>query len=225
MISKKIYHWLSGMLASRNLHIIKSLPYLHRNRRINLDRLDYIRLSCMELAAHEIYTKQIKGNVAELGVYKGAFAKDINAAFSDRTLYLFDTFEGFDKKDIDTEVAKGFSDGKQDFSDTSAEYVLSRMPHRDKCVVRKGFFPSTAAGLEDDFVFVSIDTDLYEPIYAGLQYFYPRLASGGYIFIHDFNNDEYKGAPQAVKTFCAEHRIAYTPIADTGGSVIIAKGG
>ena len=150
---KKIYHLISGFLASRHLHLIKSLPYLQRKKLINLNRLDYVRLSCLELAADEINYKQLKGNVAELGVYKGDFAKDINAVFPDRTLYLFDTFEGFDKKDIDAEVKHGFSDGKQDFSDTSAEYVLSRMPHQNKCVVRKGFFPETANGIDDTFVF------------------------------------------------------------------------
>ena len=221
---KKLYHLLSAILAGRHFHLIKSLEYLNRPKLISLDRLDYVRISSLELAAQEIYSKQLAGSVAELGVYKGDFAKDINAVFKDRTLYLFDTFEGFDKKDIDSEVKQGFSDGKQDFSDTSAEYVLSRMPHQEKCMIRKGFFPETVQGINDAFVFVSIDTDLYEPIYAGLQYFYPRLVSGGYIFVHDFNNDEYKGAAEAVRKFCAETHISYTPIADYGGSVIITKG-
>lgn len=61
---------------------------------------DNFRLSSLELVANEIYKNNIKGNVAELGVFRGDFAKFINLSFPDRKLYLFDTFEGFDEKDI-----------------------------------------------------------------------------------------------------------------------------
>jgi O-methyltransferase len=47
------------------------------------------------------------------------------------------------------------------------------MKYKENCIVRKGYFPETAEDLEDEFVFVSIDADLYEPIYNGLCYFYP----------------------------------------------------
>ena len=47
-----------------------------------------------------VYDRRSSGNVAEGGVFEGYFAKRINAAFPDRKLYLFDTFEGFDNRDI-----------------------------------------------------------------------------------------------------------------------------
>jgi O-methyltransferase len=61
---------------------------------------DYFRVSSLELVAYEIYSNNVKGNVAELGVFRGDFAKHINVAFPDRKLYLFDTFDGFNEKDI-----------------------------------------------------------------------------------------------------------------------------
>jgi len=70
---------------------------------------DYARNSTLELCANEIYDKNILGSVAELGVYRGDFAKNINKAFLDRELYLFDTFEGFDERDIETEQLKQYS--------------------------------------------------------------------------------------------------------------------
>ena len=97
------------------------------------------------------------------------------------------------------------------------------MPYRSKCIIKKGYFPETANGLNDNFVFVSIDTDLYDPIYNGLTFFYPRLVKGGYIFIHDYNNDSYKGAKQAVDKFCAENNISKVPIPDSAGTAIIVK--
>ncbi len=37
------------------------------------------------------------GLAAECGVYQGEFSSKMNRCFHDRTLYLFDTFQGFDK--------------------------------------------------------------------------------------------------------------------------------
>ncbi|MEP7264456.1 MAG: TylF/MycF/NovP-related O-methyltransferase [Bacteroidota bacterium] len=222
-IFKKTYSVLSSFLSKKNVFLINSLPYLKRNRRIPLNRFDFVRYSTLELCAEEIYAGNVMGSVAELGVYKGEFAKELNLVFPDRSLYLFDTFEGFSKNDIDTEIQNNFSSGKQDFSDTSVEIVLSKMKFRDKCIVKKGFFPGSAEGVNDTFCFVSIDADLYDPIYSGLNYFFPRLQPGGFIFVHDFNNEEYKGAREAVLKFCSESKSTYVPITDVGGTAVIRK--
>jgi len=121
------------------------------------------------------------------------------------------------------EKSDQLSKGDQDFSDTSISAVLQQMPFPAKCQPVKGFFPESAKGIDDKFVFVSLDADLFEPIYSGLQFFYPRLVKGGYIFIHDFNNDLYKGSRKAVEQFCSEQNIGFVPLPDSGGSAIIAK--
>lgn len=200
-----------------------SLKYLNRTREIDPNYFDYVRLSTLELVSFEINKNKLAGNTAELGVYKGKFAKYINQYFHNRTLYLFDTFEGFDHRDVASENKNRFSSGEQDFSDTSIEEVLKIMPFPQKCIPVKGFFPESAKEVRDNFVFVSIDADLYEPIYEGLKFFFPLLVSGGYIFVHDFNNDNYPGARKAVEKFCTENNISFTPIPDSAGSAIICK--
>jgi O-methyltransferase len=185
---------------------------------------DIIRYSSLELVSQEIYDKEIKGNVAELGVYRGDFAQYINVAFPDRKLYLFDTFEGFNKKDVVKDKLGNYVGKVHDFSKTNVDIVLKKMKYKENCIVRKGYFPETAEGLEDSFVFVSIDTDLYEPIYNGLKYFYPRLTKGGYIFVHDYNNiEQYGGTRAAVKKYCDENKIGYFPLSDIAGSAVIVK--
>ncbi len=209
---------------NKNVIVSRSLLYLKRDRKIDFNYFDYIRTSTLELLCYEIKNKNIKGNAAELGVYKGKFAKFINGHLSDRKLYLFDTFEGFDVADKSTELNNDFSTADQDFKDTSVENVLSIMPHKELCIVKKGYFPDTAEGIEDTFCLVSLDADLYEPILSGLKFFYPKLSPGGYILVHDFNNDLYKGARKAVEEFCTENNISYTPLPDSAGSCIIGKG-
>jgi len=184
---------------------------------------DYVRIATLHLLAKEILSKQLSGNTAELGVYRGGFARFINQAFPAKKLYLFDTFTGFDGRDLFTEDKQHFSDTRQDFSDTNIEYVLSRMQKPENCLIKQGYFPESAAGLDDSFCFVSLDADLYEPIYAGLNYFYPRLVSGGYIMVHDYNHKLYGGVKAALQKFCSEHKLPYFPIADNSGSVIIGK--
>jgi O-methyltransferase len=217
-------NFLLGKWAFKNkVHITSSLNYLQRNRKIDVQYFDYIRLATLELLSTEIKKKQLVGAVAELGVYKGKFAKYINTYFEDYPFYLFDTYEGFDARDISTEKKAAFSSGDQDFSNTSIQKVLSIMPYPKNCIVKKGYFPDTTVEIEEQFCFVSIDTDLYEPIYKGLVYFYPRLVAGGYIMIHDFNNEGYKGAREAVEQYCSEHSIHFTPIPDSCGTAIITK--
>jgi O-methyltransferase len=226
MITKFIkgLNFLFGrILNSKSIYITNSLNYLIRKREVDNNYFDHIRLSTLELVSEEINKKNLAGEVAELGVYKGKFARYINQYFPNRKLFLFDTFKGFHKKDIEKEKQNSFSDGSQDFSNTSIDIVRKNMPYPNQCIFKQGFFPDTAIDITEQFVFVSIDTDLYDPIYNGLVFFYPRLVKGGYIFVHDFNNDAYKGARQAVERFCNETGIGYLPLPDSCGTAIICK--
>ena len=186
-------------------------------------RVDPVRLHTLHALAREISFNDVEGSVAELGVFKGDFAKLINEFFPDRTFYLFDTFEGFSEKDTEYDVEKNYSQPSSFFQDTSVELVLSKMPHRQMCKVVKGYFPESTAEVDETFSFVSIDTDLYLPIYNGLHYFYERLSKNGYILVHDFNHRYYSGAREAVIRFCKEKGVSYCPVADSAGSAIITK--
>ncbi|MDO4489659.1 MAG: TylF/MycF/NovP-related O-methyltransferase [Lachnospiraceae bacterium] len=186
-----------------------------------------IRSSVLLRLATRIHDLKIQGVVAELGVYKGDLARKLNALFPDRDLYLFDTFEGFSCNDIDIETEKDCSKAAEgDFSDTSVELVRSRMPHPQQVVFRKGYFPDTAVGLEDTtFALVSLDADLYAPILAGLRFFWPRLSKGGMILLHDYGNQRFHGARQAVEAFENENgTIALVPLCDLHGSAVLIKG-
>jgi O-methyltransferase len=97
------------------------------------------------------------------------------------------------------------------------------MTKKESCIVKKGFFPASAVGVEDQFSLVSLDVDLYQPIYDGLVYFYKRLSPGGYIFVHDYNNVVFRGVKEAVRKFSQEYGAAYLPISDIGGTAIICK--
>jgi len=221
-VYQRVYHFISDLLVRRHFYLTKGLAFLGRKPQFPIHRLDYVRIATLELFAHELQSAD--GAVAELGVYQGGFARYIDQAFPARKFYLFDTFEGFDQRDVKREQDKGFSDGSQRFDDTSVEMVLKQMKEPGRCIIRKGFFPDTFAGLENErFSFVSLDADLYEPIHSGLVHFYPRLVQNGVIMIHDYNNSNYPGCREAVQDFCKKSCIPYVPVPDIGGTVVIRK--
>lgn len=119
-----------------------------------------------------VQENHIEGNVAECGGYRGDLAKFINKYFPDRKLYLFDTFEGFDHEDLDYEIenlSEGFNAcffNEDIFKDTSVDIVKRKMSKVENVMIKNGFFPETAADIEDSFCFVNLDMDF---IYANAK--------------------------------------------------------
>lgn len=186
------------------------------------------RLIAFEMASREIFRKNIEGDVAEVGVYRGYTASYLNQFFFDRKLHLFDTFDGFPEIDLELENEKHYSAFLPgSFADTSIETVLKQMIHPENCVFHKGYFPDTAQSVEKiHFCMVHLDADLYSPIYSGLTFFYPRLAKGGYIFVHDITGSTCIGAKSAIDQFCEEKQLSYVLMPDSveSGTAVIAKG-
>lgn len=179
------------------------------------------RIALMRKCFSIIRERNIPGNLAEVGVYKGDFAKLLNRYMPERKLYLFDTFEGFPEHDL---IDDGWDQDKRElFKDTSEELVLNRMPYKESCIILKGMFPDTAEGINDRFCFVSLDTDLYLPIKAGLEFFYPRMEKGGYIFVHDFGTWDYNGVKKAIYEFCDKYDVPFFPLLDRAESVVLMK--
>jgi hypothetical protein len=69
----------------------------------NRSLLDPVRLYMLQQCV--IYTKDVEGDVAEFGVYKGGSAKLIAHTLAhlhtDKKLWLFDTFEGLPEPDFE----------------------------------------------------------------------------------------------------------------------------
>lgn len=184
-----------------------------------------LRLASLRLIAQEVNEEELDGEVAELGVYKGNFASEINNLFPNKKLYLFDTFEGFNNVDIRVEKNQGFLKKAKvgDFSDTSIEIVKEKLPYKDQVKFIKGYFPESVQEDLPEFCFVSLDTDLYKPTYEGLKVFYPKLVKGGRIIIHDYNSSQFPGVKKAVKEFCKQYNIFVVPICDMHGSAVLVK--
>lgn len=179
-----------------------------------------------ELSVEEVVKRNIRGAVAEVGVFRGEFAQYINGAFSERKCYLCDSFEGFQISEANVEMNRGnatkaFVDA---YSDTSVAAVMERMPYPDKIIVRKGWFPQTMKDINEQFAFVSLDMDFEDSIYEGIKYFYPRLTVGGYIFVHDYNSSLH-GVERAINRYEKEKQMILpkVPLCDANGTLVLTK--
>lgn len=158
-----------------------------------------------------IYEQKLDGNVAECGVFRGDSAKFINKFFPDKILHLFDTFEGFEKGDVEYELrlknplyVNGKFASKKIFVDTDLEMMMEKMCHPEKIRIHKGYFPETTKGITEKFCFVNLDMDLYLPMIEGLRFFWDKMVVGGCILLHDYFNPELPGVKKAVDDFQEE---------------------
>jgi O-methyltransferase len=186
---------------------------------------DLVRRDMIILLLRTVLENEIKGEIAELGVYKGETARLIHHYLPERFLNLFDTFEGFVKNDISKENDQiRNSESVIHFKDTSIDSVLSFIDSKNSNVrVFQGYFPDSVDKklYQTTFAFVHLDADLYEPTRNGLEFFYPRVSSGGIILIHDYN--AWPGCRKAVDEFFCSKKEFPIPMPDKSGSAIVIK--
>lgn len=185
--------------------------------------MDIARLWSFALNIKQVLAR-VDGSFAELGVYKGHSAAVLGwfARRHARRLYLLDTFAGFAQEELETTLS---DNARVAFRDTSLEVAQATVGLSDGFRWLVGTFPaSLTPEIQDDrFAFVSIDCDLYEPISAGLRFFWPRLRPGGMIFVHDYSSGHWPGATRAVDEFADRSGIARVLLPDKSGSVVLAK--
>lgn len=187
---------------------------------------DYVRWGLLQILAQQL---PIEGAFAELGVFQGDFARLMLSADYSRDVYLFDTFKGFDGRDISADERREFASRNDlHFDTTSIEAVMAMLDRAPHVHVVPGWFPDSTTQVDRSlrFCLVSLDADLYGPIHSGLEFFVPRLTTPGYILIHDWNGRDYPGVRGAVADFQKTplgRSVTYVPIPDSGGTIVVAK--
>ena len=182
---------------------------------------DLTRLYAFVLNLKRVLATNVPGDFAELGVYRGNSAAVLAHFAVGRRVFLFDTFSGFDQRNL---VGIDGSQPKH-FADTSIDRVRSVVGNDAACRYAVGVFPDSLTGEARDttYSFVSLDCDLYQPMKEGLAFFYPRLSPGGLIFCHDYSSHHWPGATRAVDEFCAAHGITLVLMPDKSGTSVISK--
>lgn len=180
---------------------------------------DYFRYTTLGLAVQRVLDEEIPGALAEIGVWRGETSAFLHLLAPERTLYLFDTFSGFPAADLDPGVRD------ERFQDTSQEAVRRRVGPSENVVLRPGHVPDTFAGLDEErFALALVDLDLRAPTLASLEFLYPRLSPGGYVFVHDYNSPESDWAcKRALDGFLADKPERLVELGDVWGSAVFRR--
>ena len=159
----------------------------------------------------------IPGSIIECGVYKGnALMLYLQLSISlepyaiNRSIYGFDTFEGFrsisddkDPKDINTSM---FSDTDYDLLKKAIEIndlvrPVSRVP---RCELMKGDITKTVPEFVKSrpdlaVAMLILDTDLFEPTKIALENFLPHMPKGGIVVLDEICYRNFSGETTALK--------------------------
>lgn len=155
------------------------------------DKLKFLAKVCCDISQ-----KKIPGEVAECGVYKGGSARLIATAFPDKKIYLFDSYDGFEKDDsIGVGFPKGF------FSDVTLDSVKEYLDDRPNCLFFKGWLPESAKGIDDRFCLIHMDMDHYDSTIQCLNFFWPKIVPGGAIIFDDWEDTCCPGVKKAITEF------------------------
>jgi O-methyltransferase len=140
--------------------------------------------------------------------------------------HIFDYFEGLSEFDAEdqsrfypdaqsrTEIKKHFAVGEERVAANLSSFPFVRL--------YKGWIPARFHEVDDRrFSFVSVDVDLYAPTRDALQFFYPRLETGGVIYLDDYGFLNFPGAKQAADELIAEMKPSFFMQLPFGSAFIV----
>jgi len=184
---------------------------------------DKQRFLLIWLQMQKIKALNLKGDMAELGVYQGATAQIIHLMYPEKSLHLFDTFSGFTQADLEKEKGEAATYTPQHFADTSLQKVKMKLGQSKNIFFYPGKFSEQSSKASSiHFCFVSIDVDLAKPTADGLRFFYERLVDGGVIIVHDYN-PKWPALMEVVDEFVLQIPENPVIIPDKDTSLVIIK--
>lgn len=132
-------------------------------------------LECAESAL------KVKGDFAEVGVFRGGSARLIAEVKGKRKLHLFDTFEGLPATDEIDKYVESYA------MQALLTQVKNQLRQFSGIIFYKGLFNQTSIKIKNKkFAFVHLDVDLFSSTKSCLEFFYPRMVKGGILLTHDY---------------------------------------
>jgi hypothetical protein len=240
--------YMNEQLVARNMQIIfassmfgdKSFLELYndaiRRTRTGIAPHKWYRRAqrALHLSHYYTYSLSLPGAAAECGVALGLSSLLLNTVADlypeqeKKDFYMIDSFEGLSEiTEHDLVVTEDNKEGvslyKQGDMSCPFDWVKSVFDGYPHVKMIKGWIPEAFDQLpEQQWSFVHIDVDLYEPTLGCLEYFYKRVVPGGVIINDDYGSPDFPGCGKAWRDFCIANSIPFVKF-DTGQAVIIKQ--
>lgn len=170
----------------------------------------YARLYILRQLAAQQTSKNKK--FIECGVYAGQSMYFV-ADLCNNDFIGIDSFEGVSTPgEFDTDY---FNTVKLELDISYAKNILKDI---DNISLIKGWIPEVFSTMPDDeYSYVHIDVDLYEPTKASIEYLWPKLVFGGVLICDDYGSDKTIGSRKAMQDYFNLNQILELP---TGQAVV-----
>ena len=172
-------------------------------------------------AVDYVVGQPVEGDFVECGVWRGGSVMAMTRRLgelskTDRTIWLYDTFEGMTAPTAnDVEATSGITaeqmlattqvgDGNNVWCVASEEDVqrnvgLTGYPRERFRFVRGDVAQTLQTDVPEQIALLRLDTDWYESTKVGLEVLYPRLSVGGVCILDDYGH--WQGARRAVDDY------------------------
>jgi hypothetical protein len=181
----------------------------------------HVALWCASLAL------SLPGDFVECGVWRGLLSTAIMHYYDwnklNRRFVLFDTFKGFDEKQVsDEEILKGNIAHFRDHYQTDVyDDVVRNFSDFGNVEIVRGPVPDTLPTKKIDRVcYLSIDMNNAAPEIAAGHYFWDRLVPGAPILLDDYGFVTYEVQKRAWDQFATEHGTSVLAL-PTGQGLIL----
>ena len=157
-----------------------------------------------------------EGDSVELGCYKGDTSLLLAELLVEKSvekpvkkLWIYDSFEGLPAKGEEdaSEVGKDFRQGELVATkrEVKVRFLRAGLPVP---VIKKAWFSElTERDLPEKIAFAFLDGDLYESIKDSLRLVDNKMAVGGVIMVHDYDNLALPGVARAVDEWLHDKKI------------------
>ena len=212
-----------------------------KNSSKNQDYMQQVTARETEILLQELtktLTHNIPGDVVEFGCYKadtsvlyqkllesmghgGAFQpENQTSSTNQKTLWLYDSFEGLPAKTREDNSAAGDAFQAGELLVTKREVIEKfkkmglKLPK-----IKKAFFDDLDIiyDIPEKISYAFLDGDLYQSIKTSLNLVSNKMSQGGVIIVHDYNNPELPGSARAVDEWLKVHqaKVASFRVAET----------
>ena len=161
----------------------------------------------IELARNQL---SCQGDFVELGCYKGDTSLLLAEVLkgTEKKLWIYDSFEGLPEKSEADESALGMNFKGGELYVTKREvkgrFLRAGLPVP---VIKKAWFNELLDGdLPKEIALAFLDGDFYESIRDSLKLMESKMAEGGVIVVHDYQNPALPGVAKAVDEWVREQK-------------------
>lgn len=215
-IKFNIVRWLD----QHSYLLIKRVPFDAQARELGIDWPDFLgftmvgkrRLDNVQACIEDVLRNNVEGDLIETGAWRGGVTIFMSAVLkaygiNDRSVWVADSFEGlpapknsydgFDLSEVDM-LAVSIEKVKENFEkfgllDSNVKFL-------------KGWFCDTLPTAPiDKLAIIRLDGDMYSSTMDALTNLYPKLTTGGYCIVDDYNS--WPSCKKAVTEYLKLHNI------------------